>query len=117
MTTPKDTVEDWESEKFMFEVAHLLLKEGYACRDDGNGDFLGKLTRKVSNLLHATEARVRKEMLEKDIEELEGMRKAKAIGVDIETDDKNLVISGYNSALTTLLTRKKKALKALTPKQ
>lgn len=105
MSTPKDTVEDWEKE---FDT---LCEKGFADnRYTGTANY-SRLKIYIRTLLHATEARVRRDILTKDIEELEEMKTGKGKPAGLLSDEDFI----NNTVLHTIITSKKKALQAITP--
>lgn len=77
------------------------------------------LIRDIKQTLHATEARVRAEILTKDIEEMERTKKEDAHDYCVDSQDGcEMCANGiYNQALTDLITKKKEAFQALTKEQ
>lgn len=124
-TTPKDTVE--EAEKALSNYGKLQITEYLDCRcgfGEPRGDQCdcpwerkwspNEAQEWLREALHATEARVRKEILTKDIEEMEGMKENLVVDNWEDGLPKNCNPrchdSGKEQALADLITQKKEAL-------
>lgn len=127
MTTPKDTVEEsWEKTRDYRQAiyaANKYLDEPYL-DSDGDECTISRQFLRMIERYDATEARVRREMLEKDIKEMEGkiqqLPKTKCINAENHLFGSCFQcekIKGHNACIVDLITQKKEALQALTPKQ